>query len=215
MKQRIATPQLSVDLARGTAALLMPEATLENVRITDADCTALAAAAMSWDEAMFERLLLAGAKLERLRANDVIMADCDLSAADCSESSWIRASLKGGRMTGWDVNKSMLKDVEFRGCKLDLANFRFAKLQRVRFSDCILTEADFMNAELCDVEFQACHLERVQFDHAKLQNVDLRTSQLIGLKGWATMKGALIDDVQLMAVAPYLAQELGLVVRED
>ena len=161
-----------------------------------------------------ERVLLASAQLERLSVSDVVIKDCDLSAANCSESSWFRALIKGGRLTGWDGNKSLLKDVEFRGCKLDMANFRFAKLERVRFVDCVLTEADFLGADMKDVDFQDCRLERTQFSQAKLRAVDLRSSQLIDIKGWTSMKGAIIDDVQLVAAAAYLANEIGLIIKD-
>ncbi len=214
MKRTPAAPQLPTVLEPGDASLLEREGSLESLQMESVDATDLQATHMSWDEVRLERMVLTSARLEHLAANDVQLKDCDLTAANCSDSSWLRALIQGGRMSGWDANKSLLKDVEFRGCKLDVANFRFAKLERVGFVDCVLTEADFLGAELRHVSFKACILEKVQFGQAKLSDVDLRTSQLAGIRGWSSMKGAIIDDVQLMAAAPYLANEIGLVVKD-
>jgi hypothetical protein len=43
--------------------------------------------------------------------------------------------------------------------------------------------------------------------------VDLRSSQLSEIRGWGSMKGAIIDDLQLISAAPYFAVELGLIVK--
>lgn len=215
MKTKPAPPQLSTALDITDAKVLVAEAALSTTRLTDADASNVIARHMAWDEVSLERVGLASANLESLRANDIIMKDCDLSAARCSESSWLRVLCTGGRMSGWDVNKALLQDVEFRNCKLDMANFRFAKLERVSFVDCVLTEADFIGATMKHVRFESCLLERTDLTNATMQKVDLRTSQLVNIRGWTSMKGVIIDGSQLVAVAPYLAQEIGIVVEND
>ena len=117
-------------------------------------------------------------------------------------------------MTGLDLSRSTLKDVTFEGCKLDMVNVRFAKLTRVQFIDCIMNEADFQAAELTDVAFQNSHLEKVEFGQCKLKSVDARSSQLFDIRGWQSLKGLTIDSAQLVSIAPQLAVELGLVIKE-
>lgn len=213
MKQLNPTaPKISNNLETIDDSKLAAEVRLDNVLLADGEAIGLVAPNMAWDESILERVLFSGANLEKLRASDVKLTDCDMSTSRCAETSWIRVAFRRGRMSGWDASRSLLQDIEFNGCKLDMANFRYAKLERVRFVDCVLAEADFLAAELKYVEFQSCHLEKVQFSQTKLQAVDLRGSQLIDIGGWKDMKGATISDVQLMQIAPYLANELGIVV---
>ena len=118
-------------------------------------------------------------------------------------------------MPAVDFNKTTLHDVTFKGCKLDMANFRFSDLRRVKFVDCTLVEADFLGATIHEVTFESCTLEKTEFNQAKCKQLDLRTSELHEISGWSSLKGATIDGMQLAAVAPYLARELGLTVRSD
>jgi len=210
----IAPPQLPANLDDVAAAAFDDESSLEACRLIQADLTGKTAKAVSLDEVLLEKVVLAEAKLERLTTRDVVAKSCDFSAAQCPEASFLRASFDGGRMTGWDCNKGTLKDVLFTNCKLDMTNFRFARMTRVRFAGCVLTNADFLGAELHDVTFENCLLDQTEFAQCKMKNVDLRTSQTIGLKGWRYLKGATIDSIQLMAAAPYLAQDLGIIVED-
>jgi uncharacterized protein YjbI with pentapeptide repeats len=94
-----------------------------------------------------------------------------------------------------------------------MANFRFADMRRVKCVDCTFVDADFLGATLHDVSFESCMLERTVFTKANCKTVDLRSSDLLELSGWSALKGAMIDGAQLVAAAPYLANELGIVVR--
>jgi hypothetical protein len=211
---KITVPQLPPELVEIPAADFVSEASLEACRLVSADLAGTDASIISLDEVRLEKVVLAEAKLQKLAGRDVIAKNCDFSAANCAESSFQRSAFEGGRMTGLDCSKGVFKDVTFRGCKLDMANFRFCKLTSVKFKDCVLTDADFLAAELKDVSFESCLLERTEFTHSKLKNVDLRSSELIDLKGWQYLKGAIIDGVQLMTAAPYLANELGIKVAD-
>jgi uncharacterized protein YjbI with pentapeptide repeats len=211
---KVTTPKLPPVLVEIAVADFVSEASLEACRLTNFDLTGTDARIISLDEVRLEKVVLAEAKLQKLTGRDVIAKNCDFSATDCAESSFQRAAFEGGRMTGLDCSKGIFKDVAFTGCKLDMANFRFCKMTSVTFKDCLLTDADFLGAELKDVSFESCLLERTEFTHSKLKNIDLRSSELIDLKGWQYLKGAIIDGVQLMTAAPYLANELGIKVAD-
>lgn len=214
MQIKVLPPQLPAVLDMADTTLFGDEASLETSRFEDADWSGMVAHSVSLDEVIIERSLLTEAKLEKFAARDAIFKNCDFSAAGCSEASLQRVSFNGGRMTGWDCNKGMFKDVTIENCKLDMTNFRFMKLTRVRFVSCMMTEADFLGSELSEVSFEDCLLERADFNQCKLKNVDLRSSQLINLRGWQYLKGATIDNLQLMAAAPYLANEIGITVAD-
>jgi uncharacterized protein YjbI with pentapeptide repeats len=193
---------------------LVAEVSLEHVLVSGIDASNLRAKSLALDESLLEKVTLAEARLERLGLSDAELKACDFSAARCPENSIIRVRITDSRMTGVDLSRGTLKDVVFENCKLDMANFRFAKLTRVQFIDCILNEADFQRAELKDVAFLSSHLEKVEFSQARIKDVDARTSELVDIRGWQSLRGLTIDPVQLITIAPQLAQELGLAIEE-
>lgn len=207
---KVLLPQLPATLDIAEASLFVSESSLEGSIFENADWTGIDASSVSIDEVIINKSTLVEAKLEKFAARDVVFNNCDLSAAHCSEVSLQRASFMGGRMTGWDCSKGLLKDVTFESCKLDMTNFRFATFTRVRFVGCVMIDADFLGSELSEVNFEDCLLERADFNQCKFKSVDIRTSQLQSLKGWQYLKGTTIDNAQLMAAAPYLANEIGI-----
>jgi uncharacterized protein YjbI with pentapeptide repeats len=183
---------------------------LEEVQVIDADATNCAVTALDLSDVRLEKILLTAAQCEQISARDVVVKNCDVSAANFSNGGWNRAEFSNCRMTGVDFSRGSLHDVVFKDCLLVMANFRFADLRRVEFINCTMTEADFLGARLVDVSFETCQLEQAVFETATCTRVDLRTSELSGLAGWRSLKGAKIDSVQLTSVAPYLAGELGI-----
>lgn len=206
---KIAAPILPARLEDATLRALQ-DGELEDALIRDVDATSCHVVALELSGVVMEKVTLTSAQLERISGRDVRMKRCDFSAAHLENGGLNRAEFSDCRMTGVDFNKTVLHDVAFFGCKVDMANFRFGDLRRVKFTDCTFVEADFLGATLRDVSFENCTLERTVFDQVKCKNVDLRGSELHEIAGWKSLKGAIIDSVQLAGVAPYLAQELGL-----
>jgi len=202
-------------LTASTVKQLIAETTIESIWLHDVDASGLIAKSLGIDEAVLEKVVLAGAKLERFSITDAELRGCDLSAAQCPHASILRTHIKGGRLTGIDLSRSMIRDVVFEGCKLDMANFRYATLERVSFVDCMLTETDFQAAELSIVSFATSTLDRVEFGHCRLKDCDVRTSQLLAVRGWQYLKGLSVDSTQLIAIAPQLALELGIIIKDS
>jgi uncharacterized protein YjbI with pentapeptide repeats len=212
---KLAKPKITkATLTPADVRRFRPEATLEQVVIIHADLSNKRLKNVSLDEALLERVQAIEAHLEKLSLTDVELKACDFSAARCPESSVVRTHINGGRMTGIDLSRSSIKDVVFEDCKLDMANFRFAKLTRVQFIHCMMSETDFQAAELSEVEFQDSYLEKVEFGQCKIYNVDACSSELVNIRGWQYLKGLTIDPTQLIMVAPQLAFELGLKIKE-
>jgi uncharacterized protein YjbI with pentapeptide repeats len=65
---------------------------------------------------------------------------------------------------------------------------------------------------LKNVAFVGCDIEDVEFSGATLHNVDLTESRIVSIKGFHGLKGARITSEQLVALIPYVAQEIGLIV---
>ncbi len=195
--------------ANGIAA----EASFRRTCLSNADLSSVRARNLSFDEAVLKKILFGEAWLEQLSLMDTELIRCDFAAARLVGSSLIRVHVRGTRWAGADLSWSIIKDVVFEDCKLDMANLRFSKLARVQFINCTLDETDFQVAELTDVVFDSCRLDKTAFDRCKLKAVDARSSQLFDIRGWHSLRGLTIDSVQLAAVAPELAAELGLVVK--
>jgi uncharacterized protein YjbI with pentapeptide repeats len=211
---KIAKPQLPPQLDDSTITLMAQDGELEEVRLYDQDGTNCNVAGLSLSSVVMEKVFLTGAHLGRVTVRDLTAKQTDFSSASLDNGLIVRAEFLNCRMTGVDFSQTNLHDVVFRGCKLDLANFRQADLRRVQFVDCSLVEADFGAARLTYVEFSSSLLEKTFFTQALCKTVDLRTSELLDIAGWRGLKGATIDGLQLISSAPYLAHELGLIVRD-
>jgi uncharacterized protein YjbI with pentapeptide repeats len=211
-EMKISTPRIATVLEDGTLDDLL-SGDLEDVRLQDIDATNCHVTSLEISSVALEKVVLTAAQFERISARDLAAKQCDFSAAMMAGGAINRTRFSGCRMTGIDFNKTDLHDVTFTSCKLDMANFRFADLRRVAFVDCTLTETDLLGATLYDVSFQNCTLERTVFEQVKCKQVDLRGSQLSELIGWRSLKGVIIDDLQLVTAAPYLAHELGIIIK--
>ncbi len=211
---KISSPRLPTQLESATLAEFL-DGDLEEAALTGIDATNCHVAPLNISSVKLEKVQLTAAQLERVSAKDLVVLSTEFSSAHLANGVFNRTSFSNCRMTGVDFNKASLHDVLFSGCKLDMANFRFADLRRVKFTDCTFVESDFLGASLHDVTFESCTLEKTVFTQTKCKQVDLRSSELVEISGWTSLKGAAIDSVQLTIVAPYLANELGLIVRSD
>jgi uncharacterized protein YjbI with pentapeptide repeats len=210
---KIAQPRLSAHLATMSFADFEREEELENALVGNEEAIQRVISGAQLESVLFEKIQLTASHFERMAARDTVFKHCDLSSTVVGNGALNRVLFDNCRMIGVDFNKTALHDVVFRGCKLDMANFRFADLRRIQFVDCTLAETDFLGAVMNDIAFESCVLQKTIFDQVKCKQVDLRTSQLDDISGWASMKGMIIDDAQLMSVAGYLARELGIAVK--
>lgn len=211
---KIAKPQLLAQLDDSTIARMVDDGELEEARLHDEDGTNCAISGLDISGVVTEKVVFIGAHFSRVVVRDLSAKQTDWSSASLDNGQVVRAEFVNCRMTGTDFSETSLHDVVFRGCKLDLANFRRANLRRVQFVDCTLSETDFGSATLNSVEFQSSLLDRTAFTQATCKGVDLRSSQLSDINGWRWLKGATIDGLQLVTSAPYLAQALGLIIRD-
>lgn len=211
----IARPKISKHLPNSTLEELQRDGELETGTIQDEDAVNFNVEALELTDVVTDKVIFIGSHFSRVVMRDVIMRQTDTSSASLDSGHLVRVEFVSCRMTGVDFNQTVLHDVTFKNCKLDLANFRQADLRRVAFIDCTLQEADFARANINNVEFQTCTLEKTIFDQARCQKLDLRSSELIAIQGWKSLKGATIDGTQLISAGPYLAHELGIVVRDE
>ena len=90
----------------------------------------------------------------------------------------------------------------------------------VTFEDCVLRDVDFGSGALVKVRFTGSTLVGVDFTRVQCKDVDLRGARLgsddaPGIKaGYDSLSGTRIDRLQLMTLAPLLAQQLGIRVTD-
>lgn len=213
---KIATPQIRSDLhiLGNFAKEIHKDETLSEISVEHADVQGVHLNSVSLSEVKMIQTTFSQAILERTSFVDGIFSKCDFTACQLPEASWQRVAITHGRASGIQLQNSTLKNVCFENCKMNLANLRFTVLKNVIFKNCDLTEADFYNAKLEDVSFENCRLDKVEFSAAKLETVDLRTSDITNVFGIHNLGGAIIDSTQLMSLAPRLAAEYKIIVKD-
>ncbi len=210
-------PKLPIvlDDAQNLAQFIEREEALSTASFQDEDISGLQTRGVEASELKLEKVNFSQAKLDKSDFTDVQLSGCELAATTFADSGWRRVLVEKSRCSGIQLQNTFLKDVTFVGCKLNMANFRFAKLINVCFKDCDLEEADFYMAELTNVSFEACTLNKLEFSSSTLKKVDLRTSVITDVTGIRNLSGAIIDSTQLIALAPTLAQGLGIQVKDE
>jgi uncharacterized protein YjbI with pentapeptide repeats len=165
-------------------------------------------------ECAFSGVTFEGGGLRRSRLSDVWLQEVRVVAADLAETDWLDAWFGGCVLAGVQAFGSSMRRVAFRDCKLDSVNFRDATLTDVTFEDCVLRSADFGSARLTRVRFPGCRLEGADFNKVTCKDVDLRGAALGITGGYESLRGATIDNVQLVGIAPLLARHLGIIVAD-
>ncbi len=151
-----------------------------------------------------------GESFERARLVDVELVRCDLSGCDFSESIWHRVRVVDCRLSSVELAQARLREVNFTNARLDDANFRLSSLEGVQFDTCVCTTAEFIGAQLERVLFGGSDLAGADVSQVRCADVDLRGARLDGLRGIGALRGATIGADQLVALAPALAQALGV-----
>jgi uncharacterized protein YjbI with pentapeptide repeats len=142
------------------------------------------------------------------------MREVRFVSSDLAETGWLDATLTGCALAGVQVFSASLRRVRFRDCKLDSVNFRSGTLTDVTFENCLLLDTEFGGARLLRVSFPGSTLTRADFAKVTCTDVDLRGAELGITAGYESLRGATIDSVQLVALAPLLARHLGITVAD-
>ncbi|HEY7484731.1 MAG TPA: pentapeptide repeat-containing protein [Streptosporangiaceae bacterium] len=166
-------------------------------------------------ECAFTQVTLDGGSLRRARLNEVWLREVRLVATDLAEGEWLDVTFLDAVLAGTEAYGAELQRVVFRGCKLDSLNFREAALTDVRFENCVLRDVDFGGAKLVRVAFPGCRLSETDLTGVTLTKVDLRGAELGITGGLESLRGAIVSTAQLVDLAPFIAQSIGLTVKDD
>lgn len=166
-----------------------------------------------------ESVRLDGTDLERRGLRGLRMVDVEAEGIVAANGDWggallRRVCFRGARLTGLNLGEAKLEDARFVDCKLDYANFRHATIDHVSFEGCVLSDADFQGAEIYATAFPGSRLQGTDFTKAELAHVDLRGAELAPGGSLLGLRGAIVDSLQLIDLAPQLAAELGIAVED-
>jgi len=208
----IDAPKLPTHLTPLTSATLESGLALENAEVGHLDWSGGELRRLSLDAVRLVAPQWLGTKLRDGAWADVLIEGGALAGAELAGTTLRRVEFRRVRADGLVVSETRAGHIRLIDTKLDLANFRFAQWSKVRFEGCSLREVEFIGAELSQVEFVNCELIGCNFAGAKLTQVDFRSSRLDECTGTAGLRGATLDQTQLISLAPSLAAELGIIV---
>ena len=178
----------------------------EGINLTGARFIESAFTGTQWD----------GGVLRRCRFTDVWLHSVRMAGTDIAECTWLDSYLVASMFAGTASFGSEVQRVVFSSCKLNGVNFRASRMVDVVFEDCVLTDVDFGGAALTRVTFPGSSLRGLHLAKAKLNEVDLRgATELDLVSGFESLGGAIIGQAQLLAIAPALAANTGITVRDE
>ncbi|WP_295828856.1 pentapeptide repeat-containing protein [uncultured Microbacterium sp.] len=138
----------------------------------------------------------------------------DVPILRTARASWRDLEIDGTRSGSVEAYESTWKGVHFVNCRLGFVNLRGAHLQDVAFTDCTIDELDLGQAKLTRFAAPGSRISQLIVEQSTLQHVDLRGADLDGLAGISALRGATISSLQLQQLAPLLAADRGITVRD-
>ena len=188
------------------------EGTYRDMDFLDLDLTGRTARSVELEGCHLKATDLSGSALDKAVFVDCLIENCNLANVRANGATLRRVRLSVARMTGFQWTKGILRDVAFDECRLDLSTFRFSELTDVVFTGCNLFRADFTNADLSRARFVDCDLSGAQFSHATLTGTRFTRCELVDIDGVTSMRGAVVEGHNLVALAHTLATALGITI---
>jgi uncharacterized protein YjbI with pentapeptide repeats len=209
-----AVPPPERSRSRAPAPALEPGFVFEGTVLEDETFAGQVAAGGLFDNCRLVRVDLSRTKLRRVRIVDAELEHIEADGADWLWSHVARTTIRDSRLLGIQLGGAELREVTFENCRLDMASFRQIDAAGLEFHDCSLRDSELNEAKIRASGFFGCELQGADFTNAHFHDVDLRGSGLAIARGHAGLRGAIIDTVQLIDLAPALAAEMGIIVQD-
>lgn len=156
-----------------------------------------------------------GGSMRRVSFRETWVCDLRLTGTTLAESRWLDVMLSGAVLAGTQAYRTGFNRVSFTDSKLEGVNFRGSRLTDVTFVNCVLRDVDFAGATLTRTSFSGSQLSAVDMSKVTMVQVDLRDAELGLIIDESSLRGSIIGTAQLIALAPTLAQTLGVTVSDD
>ena len=205
-------PVVLADLVDGDAESLQSRESHDAERFEGADLTDYDLEGSSFTECLLESLSSGGAKWRGSRFVECIVTDPFAPVFDAPRTTWHSVRVERPRWGSAALFDSEFKNVHLVGGKIDYLNLRSSQLTDVVIEGCSIGELDLGGVRATRVALVDCRIGMLDVTGATLRSFDLRSTELGGVSGVDGLRGAVVDQGQLMLLAPLLAGHLGLVV---
>jgi uncharacterized protein YjbI with pentapeptide repeats len=150
-----------------------------------ADCDALPAPGVNWQNCqkriiMLQGSDLSGANLAGADFTSTDLRDTNLQGANLEKATLVRTSFSGANAQGANFTRVQGYRTDFSGMNGKGAPFVFAELQRSNFKGANLEGADFEKAELGRAQFDDAVITGTNFLLANLARADLTSAKFTG-----------------------------------
>ena len=204
------------NLVPGHLGDIGPEEFLEGMEFTDLDLAEVDSSLATYLDSTLSRVVFgaaeAPANFTGARFSGSKIEDSRADTWTMPRGSLIHTEISGTRIGAGICHDSVWEKVIVNNCRISYLNLRSAKLTDVEFRDCVIDEIDLDRAKASRVSFPGSTVGVLQCEGSRLGSVDLRGLQPHKISGVHSLRGATIDEMQLMLFAELFASELGITV---
>ncbi|KRB78326.1 hypothetical protein ASE01_03345 [Nocardioides sp. Root190] len=193
---------------------LVPNADLHAAVFTDVATSTLAMRAATLDMCRLEGISTRETDWNATRLRETTVTRMDSPVMKAARTEWRDLHVRDSRLGSVEAYEARWSSVHFVDCKLGYINLRGAELLDVAFTGCIIEELDFVQTTARRVRFSETRLSRLTAQQGTFEHVDLRGADIAEIDGLDSLRGVVISPRQLHDLAPALAAERGIVVRE-
>jgi uncharacterized protein YjbI with pentapeptide repeats len=194
---------------------LTPEGDYTELHFADAEFEDFDAGNSRMVESACTGVTFTNGAFRRARFKDVWFSRARWVGTSLAETDWLDVTVLNSFLAGVEAYGAKLRRVTFQECKINTLNLRGATIQDVVFDRCEVAEVDLGAATLTNVTFPGSTIRQLRVAEATLTKVDFRGAAELDIAGGCeSLRGAVITSTQLLALAPALAQTLGIVVND-
>ena len=200
-------PVAAVDVAAGD--------TSEQQRIDASGSTTLRWRQVSIIECDVVLTDIAAVEFDGGRLIDSVVPDPAVDEWAAGDSTWRNTRVTGGRIGSLTLARARLDGVALSQTRIGYLDLRGAGTTGLTVAGCRIDTLDVTDARITRATFRECQIGEILTHHAQLGEFDLRGAQLGRIEGASGLRGTTIDSGQLLALAPLLAEALGVTVTDD
>lgn len=204
------SPLVLPGLDPADAGALEAHAHHEALRLEGADLSGRDLTGATFTECELVGVTAHTTRLQHSRLIETRIERLNAPVLDATGTTWRDVELSGSRLGALDIYDAEIRSTRLTGSKFDWINLRASTLEDVLFEDCTIEELDLAGATATRVAFVNCRVGSLALAHARLQDVDLRGLEVGGVSNLEGLSGATLDARQVTALAPALADHLGI-----
>lgn len=153
-----------------------------------------------------------GLVLDHAHLVDTTFAGVHGGVLEVRDATWRGVVVRDCRLGALQAHGGRLEQVTVTGGKVDFLNLRGATLDEVVLDGVTIGDLDLGDARVRRLTVTASRLDRLGLGGATLAEVDLRGADLRRVDGVTGLAGATIGELQLLDLAPALAEALRITV---